>query len=85
MLKTGTTTLSCTIPLDLGKKLNLIAEIEERSKSYYVKKALQSYLENRLEDLLLSEVGKEAYEDHIKSGSGSIDYDLIRKEMGFTK
>lgn len=79
---TGTTTLSCTIPLALGKQLNLIADIEERSKSYYVKKALQEFLGERLENALLAQMGDKAYKEYLESGEEGISYDKIRKDLG---
>ena len=79
--ETGTTTLSCTIPAELGKQLNLISQLEERSKSYYVKKALESFLSERLEDALLASIGEEAYKEHLLSGEVGIPYGEIRKEL----
>jgi len=78
---TGTTTLSCTIPSELGRQLNLIAQIEERSKSYYVKKALQSFLDQRLEDALLASIGEDSYKEYLQSGEEGIPYDKIRTEL----
>lgn len=75
------TTLSCTIPSKLGEQLNLIAQLEERSKSYYVKKALQSFLSDRLENAILSHLGQEAYHAYVSSGKEEIPYDIIRKEL----
>ncbi|MDB2550754.1 ribbon-helix-helix domain-containing protein [Rickettsiales bacterium] len=77
-----TATLSCTIPEDLSEKLNLISSIEERSKSYYVKKALQEFLSERLENALLAEIGDSAYKKYLESKEKGIDYDEVRKELG---
>jgi len=79
--QTGTTTISCTIPTDLGEQLKLISELEERSKSYYVKKALESFLEDRLEDALLAKMGDEAYKEYMDGGQETISFDDIRKEI----
>jgi predicted DNA-binding protein len=81
----GTTNLSCTIPIGLGKQLSLLAGIEERPKSYYVKKALQEFLNERLEDALLAKMGDEAYKEYIDSGEDGIPYDEIRKELNLDK
>ena len=81
----GTTNLSCTIPIELGKQLSLLAGIEERPKSYYVKKALQEFLNERLEDALLAKMGDEAYKEYIESGEEGISYDEIRKELNLDK
>ena len=80
-----TTTLSCTIPIELGKKLNLLSELEERSKSYYVKKALQGFLSERLEDVLLAKAGDEAYKEFIESGEEGISWEELQKELGLNK
>ena len=80
-----TSTLSCTIPFELGKQLNLLAELEERSKSYYVKKALQEFLSERLENTLLAKIGDEAYKEYLESGEESIPYDEIRKKLKLDK
>lgn len=84
-MSVATTTLSCTIPSDLGDKLNLIAQLEERSKSYYVKKALQSFLSERLEDALLANIGEEAYKEYLESGKSTTSYDEIRKKLNLNK
>ena len=78
---TTTSTLSCTIPLELGNQLNLLAELEERPKSYYVKKALQEFLSERLENALLAKVGDEAYKEYLESGEEGVSYDEIRKKL----
>jgi RHH-type rel operon transcriptional repressor/antitoxin RelB len=85
MSKTGTVTLSCTIPAELGEQLSLLADVEERSKSYYVKKALQEFLSERLEDALLSKIGDKAYKEYLESGEEGIPYDQIRKELKLDK
>ena len=81
MSRIGTTTISCTIPKDLGEQLNLVAEIEERNKSYYVKKALEVFLKERLEDAMLSKMGEDAYKEFVTSGEDPVSYESIRKEL----
>jgi predicted DNA-binding protein len=81
----GTTTLSCTIPKPLGMQLNLLADLEERPKSYYVKKALQEFIDERLEDAILAKMGDDAYKEYCQSGEKGIPYDEIRKEFGLDK
>jgi RHH-type rel operon transcriptional repressor/antitoxin RelB len=79
---TGTTNLSCTIPKELGNQLNLLSTLEERSKSYYVKKALQEFISERLENALLTKMGDEAYKEYIDSGEEGVSYSDLRKELG---
>jgi predicted DNA-binding protein len=76
-----TSTLSCTIPLELGNQLNLLAELEERPKSYYVKKALQEFLSEKLENALLAKIGDEAYKEYLDSEKESASYEEIRKKL----
>jgi predicted DNA-binding protein len=79
---TGTTNLSCTIPKELGHQLNLLSTLEERSKSYYVKTALQEFISERLENALLTKMGDEAYKEYIDSGEEGVSYNDLRKELG---
>lgn len=71
-------TLSVRIPSALENRLDALAERTHRSKSYYVKKALESFLEAQEEHLL----AVEAYEDYIKSGKKSCSSDEVRKKLG---
>lgn len=43
-------TISAQIPADLEKLLIKLCESEERSKSYYIKKALEKLISERLKD-----------------------------------
>ena len=81
VMSSNTITLSCTIPSELGEKLNLIATMEERNKSYYVKKALEYFLADRLEDAYLLQLGEEAYNDYLASGKEVVSYEEIRKDL----
>ncbi|MFM6972666.1 MAG: hypothetical protein ACKO6C_05045 [Alphaproteobacteria bacterium] len=47
-------TISAQIPADLEKLLIRLCEFEERSKSYYIKKALEKLLTERLKDPIIS-------------------------------
>ena len=80
-----TTALSCTIPSELSDQLNLLAEIEERPKSYFVKKALEEYLDEKLENALLAKVGDKAYKEFKASGAEAVSYDKIRKKLKLDK
>lgn len=84
-MSTKVATISCTIPSELNKKLNFVASIEERSKSYYVKKALQEFLNERLEKALLAEIGDSAYQQYLDARKKGIDYDDMKKELGLDK
>ena len=43
----NTVSISAQIPEELGKMLDQISRDEERSKSYYVKKGLETFLKQR--------------------------------------
>jgi predicted DNA-binding protein len=77
-MSTQIATISCTITSELNKKLNFMASIEERSKSYYVKKALQEFLNERLENALLAEIGYSAYQQYLDARKKGVDYDDMK-------
>lgn len=61
--------------------LNKVAEAEERSKSFYIKKGLELVLERKLEDLEDYQDAKRAYEEHLASGEEAIPFDDMKKEL----
>lgn len=80
--KKNTVILSCTIPTMLGKQLNLLAQIEERSKSFYVKKALEAVIIDRLEDQLMLNLSEEAYNNYLQSAKDDAAFEYVRQELG---
>jgi len=82
MTKTkGSVMLSCTVPTKLLNQINLLSDIEERSKSYYAKKALQEYFKNRFEEVVISEIGEEKYKRYLELEEKGVPYEEIRKEL----
>lgn len=73
-------TISAQIPANLDKDLTRICEIEERSKSFYIKKALEKYLAEKLQDIADYHEAKKLYEEFKKSGKKAIPYDKIKKK-----
>ncbi len=69
-----TTLVAVRLPEQLDLKLNNLAKETGRSKSYYMKKALTQFIEDR-EDYLLAVAAME-------ENSPSIPYEKIRKELG---
>jgi RHH-type rel operon transcriptional repressor/antitoxin RelB len=61
---------------DLEQRLTALSKRTNRSKSFYVKKALQAFLENE-EDYALAE---EAYAEYLRSGKKGYTAEQI-KEM----
>ncbi len=55
-----TVTVTSQIPTELAALLARVAEAEERSKSYYIKKGLELILQQRLEDAAHVESGEPA-------------------------
>jgi predicted DNA-binding protein len=54
------TTISVSLPDELFKMLENFSEKEERAKSYYIKKALENYFAQKLEE-------EEDYKDVVES------------------
>ena len=68
--------ISAQIPAALAKKLEKVAAFEERSKSYYIKKSLEKYLEEKLEDI----EGKKAQKEIKKSGKKTVSLEKTFKK-----
>lgn len=76
------TTISVSLPDELFKMLENFSEKEERAKSYYIKKALENYFSQRLEE-------EEDYKDVVQSlaefkASGEVGktWEELQKELG---
>lgn len=69
-----TVNISAQIPAELAKKLERVANAEERSKSYYIKKSLEKFLQEKLEDMEDYIDAKNALEEHKNSGQKTINY-----------
>ncbi len=70
--------LSVRLPEELEVRLNHLAAMTNRSKSFYTIKALEYHLED-LEDLYLAE---QAHEDFILSGKKALSSKEVRKKLG---
>lgn len=73
--------LSVNLPAELFDKLNKIAEFEERTKSYYVKKALEKFLAEKLEDMEDYIDAKKAYEEFVASGEQGTPWEEVKKKL----
>lgn len=69
-----TTLIVVRLPDELERKLEHLSKETGRSKSYYVKKALEQYIEDR-EDYLLAAA-------RLEEKNPRIPYKKIRKELG---
>jgi predicted DNA-binding protein len=72
-----TVTVTSQIPTELAALLARVAEAEERSKSYYIKKGLELILQQRLEDLEDYEAAAEAHAAHLESGEPALSMDDV--------
>ncbi|SLM31210.1 CopG-like domain-containing protein DNA-binding [Desulfamplus magnetovallimortis] len=70
--------LSVRLPEELETRLNHLATVTNRSKSFYAVQALERHLED-LEDLYLAE---QAHEEFILSGEKPLSSDEVRKQLG---
>jgi len=69
--------LSVRLPEDLEKRLSHLSKVTKRSKSYYVREAIERCLED-IEDVYLAET---AYEDFLKSGENAIPLNVVERSL----
>lgn len=74
-------TLSFTVPNEIVSQLNLIAELEERSKSFYMKKALQEFIAPRLKKELVEKIGEEGYKKYLEMVQGVSSLEELKKKL----
>ncbi len=74
------TIISVSIPDKLSKQLNEYAQIQERSKSFMVKKALEQYLNQIAEDIEDYHDAAKAYDDFVKSGRQTVSLEEVAKK-----
>jgi len=70
--------LTVRLPEKMEKELDYLVQKTNRSKSYYVKKAISQVLEDEL-DILEATA---AYEDYLSSGKKGIPFEEVKKELG---
>jgi RHH-type rel operon transcriptional repressor/antitoxin RelB len=68
--------LAVRLPKGLEDRLNSLALRTHRSKSFYVKEALEKYLEDEEEH----QIALEAYEDYLKSRKKTYSFEEVMKE-----
>jgi predicted DNA-binding protein len=72
-----TVTVTSQIPTELAALLTRVADAEERSKSYYIKKGLELILKQRLEDLEDYEAAVAAHSEFMQSGEAALSLDEV--------
>ena len=70
--------LALRLPEEIEARLDALAKSTGRTKSYYARKAILTYLED-LEDTYLAE---EAYRKFLASGEKAIPLEEIEKRLG---
>ena len=66
------------LPEVLSQRLGVLTKATKRTKSYFIREALERTLED-LEDAYLAET---AYEDFIKSGEKAIPLEDVERDLG---
>ena len=75
MKERGVDMLGVRLPEDLNNRLCVLSKETKRSKSLFVKEALERYLED-IEDYYLA---VQAYEEHLREGGGYFSRRIARK------
>jgi len=70
--------LSVRIPDQLDFALEVVAKKQERNKSFFIRKALENYLE----DFRDYQIAKKEYAKYLASGKKSVDLKDLSKELG---
>lgn len=65
-------------PEDLDKRLDNLARITKRTKSYFIREALEKYIDE-LEDIYLAET---EYEEFLKSKLESVSIEEMERHLG---
>ncbi len=69
---------SIRLSKNLEERLNLLSAKTQRSKSFYIKKALEKFLEDEEE----YQVALEAYDAYLRSGKKSTSFEEVMKKNG---
>jgi RHH-type rel operon transcriptional repressor/antitoxin RelB len=66
------------LPVSLSQRLGLLSKATKRTKSHFIREALERTLEE-LEDAYLAET---AYEEFLKNGEKSIPLEDLERDLG---
>jgi RHH-type rel operon transcriptional repressor/antitoxin RelB len=72
--------LSVRLPKDLEQQLDILCEKTERTKSFYVKKALRRYLEDQAE----MEWATQAWKEYVASGKKTVSFEDVKERNGLS-
>ena len=73
--------ISANIPVELGEMLNKVSRAEERSKSYYIKKGLEQFLRDKLENLEDYPEANQAHNEFMASGAETVFFEEVFKNV----
>ena len=73
--------ISANIPVELGEMLNKVSRAEERSKSYYIKKGLEQFLRDKLENLEDYQEANQAHNEFMASGEETVFFEEVFKNV----
>ncbi len=71
--------VSAHIPIGLAEKLTQIAQFEERSKSYYIKKGISDIVEEKLQDMQDYLSARQTLKEAKKNNEEFISFDEVFK------
>ena len=78
---TTSISISANIPVELGEMLNKVSRAEERSKSYYIKKGLEQFLRDKLENLEDYQEANQAHNEFMASGEETVSFEEVFKNV----
>ena len=78
---TTSISISANIPVELGEMLNKVSRAEERSKSYYIKKGLEQFLRDKLENLEDYQDANQAHNEFMASGEEGVSFEEVFKNV----
>jgi len=78
---TTSISISANIPVELGEMLNKVSRAEERSKSYYIKKGLEQFLRDKLENLEEYQEANQAHNEFMASGEEAVSFEEVFKNV----
>ena len=73
--------ISANIPVELGEMLNKVSRAEERSKSYYIKKGLEQFLRDKLENLEDYQEANQAHNEFMASDEEAVSFEEVFKNV----
>ena len=80
-MTTTSISVSANIPVELGAMLDKVSRAEERSKSYYIKKGLEQFLRDKLENLEDYQEANQAHNEFMASDEEAVSFEEVFKNV----